>query len=592
MPPLTHHQPRPGGGRRSDRATATLLFSVAFVFYCIGIGWGLPNGGETWAADAIKPGAPLSILYRSFVAEPGNSGWFWFKYPLGHVLVLGAAYAPYMAWLFATGAISDPSNTFPYGMSNPEHTLYVLAILGRLVSAAMAAGTATLAYLALRSFGRRCALAGAILTALCYPLVYYAHTTNVEAPYVFWLMLAFFSAVRLTETEPGRWPWLLLGIGTAMSVASKELAAGFFLGLPPVILFVHWRSARPMGELFRGAMIAVASCAAVFVIANNGVLNPLGLMHRLAFLTHRLPKEIALRYAPYYFPIDLGGYRGLQVETAQLGLATHQILESLGWLTGLAAIAGLAIALAKRPAWAALALFGILGFYLVGLKAMLSLSLRYVLPISVLGSMLAGITVGRLLEPSKHRYWTYPLGFLILATTIAYGFDVTRMLVFDSRYPAEAWIQRHAIGRTLEVYQRPTYLPRFPPATRVIRVPLRGRDKKGLARRSPDFVLLSSAGAAGVSVQYSTDWNQDAGSRARPGWIPSQASSTGRIMSYHRRRTLAMLRALEEQRLGYHEAARFSLHPWNGAYPIQSLNPEIVIYERKRLFPFSVHKAQ
>jgi len=567
---------RPGG----DRKTAAYLFAAAFLFYCVGIGWGLPNGSGTWAADAIKPGAPLSILYRAFVSDPGNSGWFWFKYPLGHVFVLGAAYAPYMAWLFLTGAISHPTSTFPYGMSNPEHTLYVLALLGRLVSAAMAAGTVTLAYFALRGFGRRTALAGAVLTAFCYPLVYYAHTTNVEAPYVFWLMVAFVCAVRLTEPAPTRWAWIFLGVGTAMSIASKELAAGFFLGLPPVIAFVHWKNSRSLESLLRGALLAAVSFTAVFLVANNGVLNPSGLVNRIEFLTHQLPKEVALRYAPYYFPIDLGGYRGLGIETAQLALAARRVVESLGWLAALAAVAGWGIALAKRPAWTALVAVGIAGFYIVGLKAMLSLSLRYVLPVSVMGSMLVAVAVGRLFDVSVRGYRTYPLGILAIAVTILYGLDVTRMLVFDSRYPAEAWLRQHAAARTVEVYQRATYLPRFPSSIHVDHVPLSERDTNGLEERSPDFVLLSSAGSGGVSVRYRTDWNLHAEPPEPAEWIASPPSTTGKIMSYHRRRTLAMLAALEQHKVGYHVAARFSLPSWAGDYPIQSLNPDIVIYER------------
>ena len=86
-----------------ERWSPVVLFVVALAVNVCGIGWGLPNGNETWANDAIQPGAPLSILHRVLVSEPWNSGWFWFKYPMGHVFVLGAVYAPYLAGLMLTG---------------------------------------------------------------------------------------------------------------------------------------------------------------------------------------------------------------------------------------------------------------------------------------------------------------------------------------------------------------------------------------------------------------------------------------------------------------------------------------------------------
>ena len=77
------------------------------------------------------------------VSESWNSGWFWFKYPLGHVLVLGVTYLPYMAWLVLSGGIEDPTSAYPYGMADPEGTLAMLALIGRSVSALMGAPSAT-----------------------------------------------------------------------------------------------------------------------------------------------------------------------------------------------------------------------------------------------------------------------------------------------------------------------------------------------------------------------------------------------------------------------------------------------------------------
>src|SRR5690349_9907822 len=93
---------------RDDPAALALpafVFAAALFVYTRSIGWGLPSGDETWAADAIKPSAPLAVAFHNF-GHGWNSGWFWFKYPPLHAFILCALYAPYLAWLWATGGLT------------------------------------------------------------------------------------------------------------------------------------------------------------------------------------------------------------------------------------------------------------------------------------------------------------------------------------------------------------------------------------------------------------------------------------------------------------------------------------------------------
>ncbi len=559
---------------------ACLIFAVTLVFYCIGLGWGLPNGNDTWAADAIKPGAPLSVMYRVFVAEPWNSGWFWFKYPMGHVLILATLYAPYVGFLFLTGGIEDPTSTFPYGMADPDTTLAVLALIGRAVSATMGAGVAAIAYLLVnRSFGRIHGWSAAAATALCYPMVFYSHTTNVEVPYTFWTMLAFLGAVRIAEGGARGGAWLMLGVGAAMAVSTKEIAGGFFLGLPVVLIAVHLLAARPFRDLVVGGLLAAAATAVTIVLANNVLWNPTGFTQRLAFLTHSLPEEVAAKYAPYYFPIDFEGYRGWSVELAQLGIAATRVMESLGLPTTALALIGLAIAAIKRPYWAAMAVAAAIGFYLVGVKAMLSLSVRYVLPVSVLGAVSAGIALGALLEGRQLRPLRLGIAVLAFVYIAVYGFDVSQMMVRDGRYRAEDWLaQNLGPEDSVETYQRPTYLPRFERSAHIERVAFMDRTINAFAERNPDYVVLSSAGISGITVKYKTDWQSDA--EKADEWIPAQISVTGKVMNYNRRQNLEFLESLRSGKLGYSELARFQADPWIERPLMKSLNPEITIYGR------------
>jgi 4-amino-4-deoxy-L-arabinose transferase-like glycosyltransferase len=569
--------------RLDDHLLPAILFVLALAVAVYGIGWGLPNGNDTWANDAIRPGAPLSILHRLFVAHPLNSGWFWFKYPFGHVFVLATAYAPYLAWLFASGGISTPTSDYPYGMANPETTLATLAVIGRLVSALMAAGSVVLVYFAIRrSFGRLAAVAGAVATGLCYPIVYYAHTTNVEVPYVFWMLVAFLAAVRLVEGDPKRRWWLWLGAGAAMSVSTKELGAGFFLALPPVIVVAHLAAKRPLRDLVRGGLIAAMVAVVVVVLANDVVLNPQGFLNRVGFLTQTLPEQVALKYAPYYFPIDLGAGRSFQAELAQLALTGNRLVASLGWVTAFLAISGVVIAAVRRPWWTALAACAAAAFYLLGARAMLSLSMRYVLPLAVVGTMFAGIALGRLLDPEGGGLpWVRrAVAALALAWIVVYGLDVNRMLAHDPRYDAERWLAGNLTdGDVVEIWQQSTYLPRMPSAARVDRVDFDDRSIEAFRQRNPDYVVLSTAGIAGVTLAYKQDWKDDDSESDE--WVPSQKSADGTVMNYKRKSNIDLLEGIRSGALGYREVADFSFRPLIRRPLLQSLNPTISIYRRE-----------
>lgn len=574
---------------RQDRASLLaplLVYTGSLVLFVQALDWGLPGGDETWAADAIRPSAPLAVVYHNFLAHGWNSGWFWFKYPPFHAFLLTAAYLPYLSYAWLTGALHGFSSEYPFGFSNPELALAWLAWIGRLVSALMGAGVVTLAYgCVVRSFGRVSAVGAAVATAFCYPMVFYSQTTNVEVPYLFWMMVALLASIRLLE-EPRRqdgdsrtsW-WILLGLGAALSLSTKELSAGIFVGLPPAMIAVFLVQRRPASTWLRGGIIAALVFVAAMAVANNVFFNASGFLHRVGFLTQTLPPEVALKYAPYYFPIELGTGRSAAAELAQLRLAGVRVLESLGWPAAALSLAGIVLALRARPAWAVILLSSALTCYLVSVRAMLSLSLRYVMPLTLVATLFAGICLGALLQSGPGSWWRRPLAVCFLAYLFAWGWDVNRMLQGDGRYAAERWIAAEAgSGARVEVYQNRSYLPRFPAGVQVDNVDFQQRSIEEFRKRNPDLVVLSSAGLSGVSVQYKQDWHESG--EAEQGFVEGKKSASGVVMTYQRQANIEFLNALGSGSLGYGEVARFRVQPWIPRTLIQSLNPEIVIYRR------------
>lgn len=562
-------------------AAPALVFLFALFVYTRALGWGLPAGDETWAADAVRPSAPLAVAYQNFVGHGFNSGWFWFKYPPFHAFVLCALYAPYIAWLWLTGSLTGFSSDYPFGMTDPIASLSMLALIGRATSAMMGAGSVLLVYRCLvRSFGRPAAVSAAFVTTLAYPMVFYSQTTNVEVPYLFWMLLALLGAVRIVEGDARVRRWMMLGVGAALSVSTKELAAGALVGLPLAIIGASIAAGRPVLSWIRGGAIAGATFTLAMILANNVLYNPLGFVQRVGFLTQTLPREIALQYAPYYFPIDLGGSRGAGVELAQLSIAATRLAASLGWTTVVLSLAGWLLAFRRRPALAMLLVAAAAGYYLVSVRAMLSLSLRYLLPLTVIACMAAGIALAELVREGRARPLRIALAALACLHIFAYGWDVNRMMTGDGRYAAEAWLAADAPPRArVEIYQNRTYLPRFPEGLEVNEADFEARGVEAFQTRQPDFVVLSSSGLSGITVRYKQDWQDD--SAAAEGYSPAQRSIRGQVMNFSRDANTDFLERLGKGELGYDEAARFVVDPWIERPLIQSLNPEIVIYRRR-----------
>jgi 4-amino-4-deoxy-L-arabinose transferase-like glycosyltransferase len=569
------------GGSPLEAAAPAVAFLFALFVYTRSIGWGLPGGDETWAADAIKPSAPLAVAWQSFIAHGWNSGWFWFKYPPFHAFLLCALYAPYLGWLWMTGGLSGMSSDYPFGLRDPVASLSMLALIGRAASAAMGAGSVLLVYACVvRSFGQAAALGAAFVTTMAYPMVFYSQTTNVEVPYLFWMLVALLGAVRIVEGDArARW-WSLLGLGAALSVSTKELSSGAIAAMPLAIVGASLAARRPVWSWIRGGLVAAAVFAVAMVVANNAIWNPLGFEHRLGFLTQTLPREVALQYAPYYFPIDLGGSRGAGVELAQLQVAATRLAASLGWATLALALAGWVVVLRRRPAWGLLLMAVAVAYYLVSVRAMLSLSLRYLLPITVAFCVVAGIALAELVREGRARPLRIALAAAAAVYIFAYGWDVNRMMTGDGRYAAERWLRAAANeSARVEIYQRRTYLPRFAEGLTVTEVPFEERGADAFAERKPDLVVLSSSGLSGITVRYKQDWQED--SEAAEGYSPSQRSVTGEVMNFSRDANRDFLERLERGELGYERAAHFVVDPWIERPLIQSLNPEISIYRRR-----------
>lgn len=534
---------------------AALAVGAALSLYQIT--WGLPAAEHSWAVDGLEPVTVLGIAKNSF--SRWNSGWFYFKYPLAHPFTLALAYAPYLAWLYLTGQWRRPASAYPYGFEDPETSLLVLALLGRLVSVSFTLGTIAVAFgIGRRLFGREGGRLAAWFVATCYPVVFYAHTMNADASYLFWTLAALLAALAAADTT-GAWPWAMLGVSAALSVSTKEQAFGFLLPLPFLVVGAHLRAGnRP----WRGVATMAAGAVGGALLANNALWNPLGVVARMAYLLGRpiTPVDAPLK------PVAFAWFKG-ELEWTYLKQFWDGLDSALGtpaaWLALLAALAAL-----RRPRQAAWLLLPALGYYYLSLRGQQLITMRYALPAILLVVLLLAGLLSQLLQATKGAARAaVALAVVLLAgLSLARAVELDLLLANDSRYAAEAWMRDHLpAGARGEAYQKPTYLPRPQPGTTLVRVAAAERSLAGLEQRRPDFLVLSSESRKSITHVWNPDWR-----------------TTGDLLVLLPEADV-FLKRLKAGELPYRQAAVFRQQPRLLRPRITGLCPEIAVYVRDDL---------
>ncbi len=481
------------------------IAAAALVVRLIGLGWGLP-ASDAWDNDGIAPRDFWPGLIETFT--PGH----YFTYPPAHLALLALLTAPVTAVVLLRAPSLTPAAVMAEALKVPYMTAFSLVARG--VAAAMSIGIVlAVAGIAREAAGRRAGVAAAAVGAVNATLTYYAHTSNLDVPYLFWASLALLELARsLARDEPRRLRRVCAA--AALAVASKDQAyALFVLGVPAalgaaVVLGV-WRGPR-LRQVLREAAVGVAIGAAILAVVDGAIANPSGFAARMRFLSG--PAS-----APYaYYPADLGG-RGLALIDTLRRFGEHYPLP-----VALLAAAGLVRALRLRAAGPRLAALvpglAIASYTLLFNCVAGRTEQRFLLPQMVLWAAYAGMGIDWALSAAEARGGALPRVAVLAGcgALLAWGLfrclDVDANLVLDPRYDAEEWLATHvAPGDVLEVEGRNVYLPRLPPQAHVIRVgpepvdtrnPLYGAEERRDAlmhvrARAPRWIVAAALYAEG-----------------------------------------------------------------------------------------------
>lgn len=508
------------------------VLAAAAVVRVVGIGWGLPST-DGWDNDGVAPRDFLVGLLETFT--PGH----YYTYPPIHLVLLAVLTSP-ISLLGVINAASLSQEDVVAELLRPPY-MTAMAYVARAVSLAMSLGVLYgVAKIAEALRGPRAGWLAAAVAAFDLSLTYYAHTSNLDVPYLFWATMALLELVRaLVRQEPRRFKsFAALAV---LSVATKDQAYALFVVSVPALL-VAWfgfsSEARRhfkehAGAILRAAVLAVG----VLLVADGVVFNPTGFRERLRFLSGPASQDFA------QYSGDWDG-RG-RVLRATLNHYLHVTPTLLAGLVGIGVVLWLLSKRREKPdTWVAgwVPLLAALSFTLAFNCVARRVEHRFVLPQGVLLTVYGGIALDALLR--LERLWLRAVS--AAAAVVGLGqaaflaLAVDAALLRDPRYAAERWMREHVRrDDRIETYGLNVYLPRFPPEARVTRVgpePATGRNPMpgfqevqdafgNVLARGPRFVVLCEgwawryledpfgAGPAGIitpPTQMTTRTDQDA----------------------------------------------------------------------------------
>ncbi|MEZ4422571.1 MAG: glycosyltransferase family 39 protein [Gemmatimonadota bacterium] len=432
------------------RRTAWILFAIALVLFLPGIRWGLPHatGADrilAWGADEVGTLGPVAELYSVFL----NPQVFNPQYPLFHYFVMALFVVPYLAYLRLTGGLSGLSSEYPYGLADPASALATMTLLSRLASLLMGAGLVVATWKAASLlWGRRAGLLAALFTMLAVPVVYYARTSNVDLPALFWTSLGFVVFARALKDglTPRRGIWL--GVWAAVAVGTKDNSWAFFLAMGLAVTALQLRAPGPLAERLKPLWMGMATSAALYAFTSGLVFRPSRWRQHVDWV---VGAAVSLEY-----PRTLAGAAGLFAEMVS------QIASAMGWVGLLAALAGVYLSRRQpRTTWPALALIVV---PVLTIFPVWFLNIRFVLPLVWLLGLYAAVAFAEGLDARSVGTRRATLVVLLASSSWLFvrGLDLTYQSLRDGRYAMGAWLEQHAADQTVGYFGSFRKLPPVP----------------------------------------------------------------------------------------------------------------------------------
>jgi 4-amino-4-deoxy-L-arabinose transferase-like glycosyltransferase len=440
------------------------IYVVAGVVFSAGIWWGLPDY-KGWAPDELTPGEVADFLERGF-----TGGWATTYPPLHYAVVAGFSTPLYAA---ASLGVLDRNGLQGYTQ---------LFVAGRMLSVAMAVGVIAMIYrLSRDELGGRAGRLAAAVLATVLPLTYYARTTNLDVPYLFWLAASLVCYIRAGRSGDTR-SYCLFALTGAAAIATKDQAYGFYV-LPAVSIagraLFHARDTSPPPGV--PSVRALCAMSAVFVAAMliffNVAFNPSGVREHLRII-------VGPGSEPYrMYPRSLAGHGRMFAE------AVWQIGTAMSWPMFAISAWGTAQAVRARIPSIRRLFLPAVSYYLTFITVVMYPYDRFFLGICIPLAVGAGWWLDRWTRAgAPRRRLRIAIAGIALAFAAARVVAFDALTILDSRYEVERWlVARTGPGTVIGAEGPSQYLPR---PSRVLWNPV-PQDLGALESLHPDFLVVN-----------------------------------------------------------------------------------------------------
>ncbi|MCZ2078824.1 MAG: hypothetical protein LC130_27985 [Bryobacterales bacterium] len=543
--------------------TALAIAAITLLLYIPGMWWGLPHVVHPqvphgWEIDTASGLAVLSELHNLFL-QP-QPGWY-VAYPVFHYLVLGGAYTPYLAFLWLSGGLANPSGVYPYGFSDPVRSIAILGLLARFVTLAMVTGIVVCCYRTGRIvWDRATGVMAAAGVLLCVPLVYYGRTGNLDTPVLFWTVLGMVVLARSVKNGLTVKRGLTLGALAAISVATKDQAYAAWLGGFAALGVLHWRTPGRQPGFLKPLAVIAGSGFVVYAMASGLAWNPARFWAHVSFLANFETTFFNVAQLGLLRPVTPGGYAQLAIDICGC------LMEAMGPVLVTAALVGLPLTWRGAPFVRILAAMTISHLVLTVFPVR-HMQYRYIL-FAAVALMLPAARVLRLgwLRDGRTRLAAVMAGLAGACWLAVMSGDLVYQMLYDARYPAGAWLETAVRpGDRVAFFTSPDFVPNLPRGVEPVRL------HRDTVRPDPGFfeeqriawVLVSpdnSSRSTGAQAGF-RDWGME-----RSAFLPQ-----------------AVYAGLQNGSLGYDKAADFKTRSLIGR-PVKFLpwiNPRVQIFVRK-----------
>ena len=400
-----------------------LILFLSFWINIYGIGWGLPSFGG-WAADEVIPLRVLEGVEQGFA-----NGWH-YKYPPFHLYLLAILYSPLL--LLQKLNIIDL-----YSLSNYT----ILFYLGRFLTVILGVILLFTIYLCGLEIGsKRSSLFSVLITALSCTFIYYTKTINLEIPYLLWFMLSMLFYLRILKQQKLK-DYILFSIIAAITVCTKDQAYGFYILTPIFIVIQHYYYLKKQNSNItiiqslksKKIIYPLIIGISVFLLIHNVVFNLEGFFEHFNLITSG-----GAKIRPRYEQTIWGQLQMLRQSLAHLRFC-------LGWGLYIICLFGLISSLAKfkRNYLSLSLLIPIISYYLFYICLIWYNNVRYLMPLGIIIAFFGGGLIDKWLKKNKYLLPKIIIISLIFIYTFAYSFSVNNLMVKDSRYYVEQWINKN-----------------------------------------------------------------------------------------------------------------------------------------------------